>query len=99
MPVEIRHGHERERRDEQAGRDPPVRDLDDELGVVERWKPQTVALGPVVSTAHPRVGDAHDRAEYDLRVREAEREVREEAVGDQRRLTTSEVLWRSSSEL
>src|SRR5262249_31557208 len=45
----------------------------------ERRKPVTVALGPVVTAAHARAGDANDRTEHEMQARHDERGQRQPA--------------------
>jgi hypothetical protein len=63
-------------RQQQDRREIPVRDLDDEVGTIERREPRAVTLGPVVAAAHAGAGDADDRAEHEMRAGDEERDVR-----------------------
>ena len=63
----------------ESERDVAMRDLDDEIDAVMRREPQTIALGPVITAAHAGAGDSHDRAEYNLRECENERDQRKAA--------------------
>src|SRR6058998_7730 len=73
-----RHRYDRQR---QNRREVTVADLDDQVGSIERRKPASVTFRPVVATSQPRAGDAHDRAEYEMKTGDGQRDERQPADG------------------
>ena len=51
-----------------------MRDLDDEIGTVQRREPVTQAFRPVIAATHAGPGDAHDRAEHHVTDAEDQRQ-------------------------